>query len=626
MYGHATNRRRGTALVSALVVFMGIAGLVAATTTLTQVELGESRRSLDDLRAEALAEAGVERAKHFIGDALAKASVYDPLWGVTALFQGETEVAAFAGEPVVQDGGTIGAYTVTLRLEAQSADSVEVTVIATGYVPAAPADLPPGRRPDASSSVEVRLRWDLAPSHVFDNAYFINNWGWFYGNTILCRGNARSNGQFDVAGYAPTITGQPIYDGLDTSSGSALLSGYRDDNGDGLADGNDGGVFSGWDILAAQNLQGNGGNDENQHEFEDQVPMPNLSDLTKVEERALAAGGSISVGATPVCGAVYGDDAGERQNLYLVGTAADPIHIDGKVVVRGDVLISGYVTGQGAIYAGGNVYVPNSLRYLDGPSTPRPADNTQAATETWITANADKDFLGLFARENVVVGDHTHWMWRNYVSGWMGSSMNSSHEDAGEDGVPNTSAGRDGILGTADDDVLEGDGVFTTELYTEADAALGLIPPGRCVGDRIPGTGEDIDGDGEYDGTTSLADIDFSSPLDPTYWGGNIPAAGVPTYSSIASLYAARLDGVFYTNHSFSYLVLGSTAAAINGALVSRNENIVYGTPSISINYDCRMLGGNAGIAGDLLPKTVGEVEIVSWRQLVEDPHLGVTP
>ena len=553
MYVHATPERRGAALVAALVAFVGVAGLIAATTTFTQVELGASRRSFDELRAEALAEAGVERARALINDAVGKASVYDPLWGVTALFQGEDTVLPFDGAPVMSGGARVGAYTVRLDLVSSTADDVTVRVVATGYVPDAPAALPPGRRPDASASVEVTLRWSLAQSRVFDSAYFINNWGWFYGSTIRCNGNARSNGQFDCAGYSPTVTGQPTYDSASVGSGTASLTGYRDDNGDGLQDGNDGGVFSGWDIVGVQNLQGNGGNAENQHDFQDPVDMPNLSDMTKLEERAVSSGGGIAIGSVPVCNAVLGDEPGELENLYLVGTAANPIQIDGKVVVRGDVLISGFVTGQGAIYAGGNVYVPNTLRYLNPPTSPRPASNSQADTEAWLAANHDRDFLGLLAREHIAVGDHTHWMWRQYVGGWMSSALNASSEDSGEDGIPNTLAGRDGILGTGDDDVLEGDGVFTTEYYTEADALAGLIPPGRAVGDRIPGTGEDIDGDGEFDDTTTLADIDFDDALDPAFWAGNIPAGGEPTYSSIASLYANRLDGVFYTNQSFSY-------------------------------------------------------------------------
>lgn len=204
--------------------------------------------------------------------------------------------------------------------------------------------------------------------------------------------------------------------------------------------------------------------------------------------------------------------------------------------------------------------------------------------------------------------------------------MNGSAEDAGEDGIPNTTAGRDGVLGTADDDVLEADGVFTTQLYTAADEALGIIPPGFAVGDRVPSTGEDIDGDGQFDATTTLADIDFSHALDPAFWGGNIPPAGIPAYNAIASLYAARLDGVFYTNHSFSYVVLGGAVAQINGAVISRNENIVYGTPSIAMNYDARMLGGNSGIMAGLLPRVRRPVEVLTWRMLLEDPHRSVHP
>ncbi len=70
------------------------------------------------------------------------------------------------------------------------------------------------------------MRYILAPSRVFDYAYFINNWGWFYGDTIYCNGNARSNGQFDVAGYKPTVTGQPIYDDVDWN-GTAISAGIE---------------------------------------------------------------------------------------------------------------------------------------------------------------------------------------------------------------------------------------------------------------------------------------------------------------------------------------------------------------------------------------------------------------
>ena len=93
-------------------------------------------------------------------------------------------------------------------------------------------------------------------------------------------------------------------------------------------------------------------------------------------------------------------------------------------------------------------------------------------------------------------------------------------------------------------------------------------------------------------------------PLDTATWGGNMPVGGIASYSSIASLYANQLDAIFYTNHSFCYVVFGSTDAVINGALVSRNENVVYGTPKLKFNYDCRLLGGKSGIAGEISSAT----------------------
>lgn len=620
--------RRGTAMVSALVVFAGLFGLLFTTTLLSSIEVKEARRSVEDVRAQYLAEAGVERALQFMESAVQNSAFEGPMQGLNNLFAGGQEVTPFLGTQLLDGGNQVGAYTASLTLVDQTDESMTIQIDASGYLPDAPMNLPAGEQVSEWEAVSVTVVYDLEPSQVFDYSYFINNWGWFYGNTINANGNVRSNGQFDVAGYSPSANGQPLYDAVQWDGSSATLQGYQDDNGDGLEDGGDGGVWSGWDVVGAQNLRGTGGQAKNQHDFQEQVPMPNLTDLSYYEARAKAYGSGARIGSTTVSDAVYGDDAGETGNLYLHGTLADPIVLDGPLVVQGDVIISGYVEGQGSIYCGGNVYVPDSIRYVDPPSSPRPIGTTQADTEAWLSANWNKDFLGLFARENVVVGDHTNGTWQYYVDNWMSSSLNSSVEDAGEDGIPNTRKGKDGIAGTADDDVLEGDGTFTVDHYTAADLAYGLIPPGKSVGDAIPGTGEDIDGDGQYDPTTTLADVVLSKPLDAATWGGNMPAGGIAKYSDIASLYANHLDATFYTNHSFCYLVLGSQAAEINGALVSRNENIIYGTPSIEMNHDSRLLGGNSGVAGTLLPQVMRAPSVVRWQRLDRDPNFtaGLNP
>ncbi len=615
----ARESERGSAIVGVLVVLVGIMGIVYATGTASVVEVRDSRKAIDGVRASYLAEAGTERGVQFLTQAVKNTNMNSPLIGLTSLFAAGDTFTPFVGEGVMNDGNRVGGYSVSFTRVATTATSITIAIDATGYYPDAPSALPEGQQVSEWRAVRSTVRYSLAPSEVFDYAYFINNWGWFYGNTIRSFGNARSNGQFDCAGYSPTITGTPIYESVTWSGSNANLDGYIDDNEDGLTDGNDGGTFAGWDIVGAHNVQGNGGDAPNQHEFLDTIEMPNLTDLTQYEAAATAANSSITINGVTVSDGVYGDEVGEKQNLYLVGTAAKPIVLNGPVVVRGDVLISGVVTGQGAIYSGRNVYCPKSVTYANGPATPRPANNTEAATETWMTANANKDFLGLFAREHIVVGDYTNATWRAYVNQWMSDPLNASAEDAGADGIPNTRNGRDGILGTADDDVLEGDGVFTIERYTDEDAALGLIPAGKNVGDSIPGTGEDIDGDGVYDGQATMAQIPVDKPLNPGQWG-NLSSA-IPNYSSISSLRANKLDAVFYTNHAFCWLVLGSEAARINGGLVSRNESIIYGTPFMDVNQDARMLGRSSSKFANLLPRTVQPMEVLRWVPLDFDPN-----
>ncbi len=619
--GSRSTSRRGSALAGTLAILVSLLGLLYLTSRLSAVELKDTRNSVGVLQAKHVAEAGVERGLNFLAQAVKHTTIVDPLYGLNHLFEASPNYPLYNGEALVNGTTRVGAYSVRLTRVDSTPTSITIAVDASGYLPDAPAALPAGRAVDAWDAVHTLVKYELAPSKVFDYGYFINNWGWFYGDSIICRGNVRSNGQFDVAGYAPTITGQPLYDSVAWDGTHAALSGYHDDNGDGLSDGNDGGVWSGWDIIGASHLQGNGGHASNQHDYQDAVPMPNLSDLSVYEASALQQHGSITIDGVQVCDAVCGDGAGEKQNLFLVGTNDHPITLHGPVVVRGSVIISGVVTGQGAIYSGGNVYCPQSVTYKNPPSTPRPVANTQAATESWMSANWNKDFLGLFARENVVVGDFTDATWQFYESWWMSASMNSSVEDAGADGIPNTRRGRDGILGTADDDVLEGDGVFTISHYTEADLAAGLIPPGHNVGDPIPGTGEDIDGDGVYDPAETLSNVICTIPLNNSNWSGNIPASGISSYHSIASMRANQLDAVIYTNHGFCWTVLGSSSAVINGALVSRNENIVYGTPSMDVNYDTRLLGGASGMASRFLPLAVQAGQILQWKHLDQDPN-----
>lgn len=621
MNQRTNEREAGNALVAVMVSTIAISGLLYGSLSTTAVDMRSSVRSVDDVRTTSLAQAGVEQTISMLRNASQKLGTIDPMQGIRNLFAGG-QYAALTAAPVSIGGRTFGECTTKATAVVNEPDRMVVAIDSTGYFPVAPSNLPPGAEPPRHKSMRVTVEFNLERSRVFESSYFINNWGWFYGTNIFCNGNARSNGAFDCANYGPTVTGQPTYDDLTWDGGDALLTGYRDDNGDGLQNGLDGGMFAGWSIAGSNNVKRSGGGllpASNKHQFTEQHEMPNLTNLSSYEARAIEKGSTIKVGGTVLVNGVYGDGPGEKQHLYLIGTAANPIEINGPVVVRGSVVLAGVIKGQGAIYSGGNVYVPNNLQYADAPSTSRPANNTQAATEAWLEANRTKDFVAIMARENVVLGDHTNGTWRSYVSSWLAHSMNKSREDAGEDGIPNTRKGRDGILNTADDDVLEDDGQFTVQRYTADDAARGLIPPGFAVNSPIPGTGEDIDGDGAYDNTLTLANLDLPAALNTTNWGGTI--GGSVTFSSIASGAMTRLDGAFYTNHAFAWLTTPSSAIHMNGAMVSRNESVIYGGPGLHMNYDARLLGGSNTVIGDLLPKTLGPVVVRDWTVLPSDPH-----
>ncbi len=627
-------RLRGGALVAALVTMLLGAGLVWSALSVTSSDRREIARESQHIEARAIAEAGAHRALAFVRSTL-KLDPFDPIGEIDriAFTNGDLTqpiaVTIASDEALDRDGRRFGTFSVVMTA-APDGEARQLTITSTGYIP----DRATAR---AKETVRAVVEVGLEPGQVFDYGYFINNWGWFYGDTINAYGNVRSNAQFDAADYSPGVFGTPRYESVAlTDPTQPDLQGYIDDNQDGLLDGSDGGVFAGWNIVGADSLRGMGGQTENQHDFVDQVPMPNLSNLAVYEARAKANNASVQLGGgtdasgnplppTTVCNAVLGDESGEKQNVVLIGTAAKPIILNGPVVVRGDVIIKGVVTGQGAIYSGRNVYVADNLTYANGPATFVPTNESEAAAETWIAQNRSKDFCGLFAKENIVLGNFTHSWWRYYVGWWLGDSMNKSREDAGADLLQNTSAGRDGVVGTEDDDTLEDDGLFTVDHYTQEQADLGLLPAGKSVGDVIPGSGEDIDGDGVYDNTLDLTVFDLSAALGPTAWAGNLPA-GTTKFSSLSSIAITDVHAVLYTNHAAALLTLAwGLDFHLFGSIVSRNESLIYGTNSMNLYNDRRLQGG--GLYPTMLPQTVAPLRIVSWSRLESDVRvLEATP
>ncbi len=603
------DRGRRGAVLSVIPFFLVIAtALVGVSLSISARSLGDAHRDRRRLMAEYAARAGLERQLADLAAFTRLATLTSPFAGIDAL----NDRILYTREDFTSDGAPTGEYSVRTDVAVPGNDRRYVTVTATGWYP--DATDPRAERRTVRAVAEVAL----STARVFDYAYFINNWGWFYGGSITANGSVASNGQFDCGNTSPTVNGSPRY----TESDAGTLSGYLDDNGDGIMDGTDGGIYAGWDIVGTAGLNGMGANPVNQHDFQDPIPMPNLTDLTLYEQNAIANGSNITIAGVEVCDGVLGDEAGEHQHLYLKGTATDPIVLNGPVVVRGSVAIEGYVTGKGAIFAGDNVYIVKNVQYLNPPSPLRPADLSEAGTEAWIASNTGKDALGLFAREHVVIGNYTSSTWQSSVNSWMNSSLNKSKEDSGEDGIPNTKAGRDGILGTADDDLLEEDGTFTVDRYTAEHALLGQIPAGMNIGDPIPGSGEDIDGDGVYDPTVTLSEFAIPAALNSGQWGGNPPA--VASFGSASTLNINRVDAAIYTNHAIAgRLSTGAVGILFFGCMVSRNESIIYSAPSFQVSHDARLCGGGENF-GFLLPKTFAPLAVLSFESDAPPVEFGV--
>ena len=265
--------------------------------------------------------------------------------------------------------------------------------------------------------------------------------------------------------------------------------------------------------------------------------------------------------------------------MVLVGDATHPIIIDGPVVVRGSVIIRGVVKGQGALYANDDIYVAGNLNYVDAPPTKRPDSNSTADINAWRGANQGRNALGLFSSESVFFGR----------GGAPTSYFNHAMNDNAE-----ASAGLDQTNNTSDDSGGAGPSTWEVQTYSAADIALlnpdldldGFPddPLGPQVGDPVPGSGEDVDGDGVEDLRSTPADLglpgvgappntfgtgggQFGSQqiLDANWLGVSRLGAGSNPEYQAAAQNAHYIDATIYSNHFVVGSMSGGGGTQVNG-------------------------------------------------------------
>ena len=246
------------------------------------------------------------------------------------------------------DGSLSLAYMATARADSSNGfKNAWVSVVRTN------ANFPNIYLATASARVGDRVRTlqaviDKNPaSQIFDYEYFLNNWGWWWGNSITGNGGNRANWNFDFRNQ-PTVNGLILANGNITQNGVPVNQ-------------------------LTNNLPfgGQAGNDpiDLAHMGVPRVTMPNLRDFTYYNNKALANVNTngLWLGSTQVVFGVHTNLS--RPGLYLVGTASQPIIISNTVVVPGDVVISGKITGQGTLY--GAERIPANVSNLrEGPAIP----------------------------------------------------------------------------------------------------------------------------------------------------------------------------------------------------------------------------------------------------------------
>ena len=561
--------------------------------------------------------------------------------------------------------------------EDDAADAV-LPVVATAV-----CVLPNGLR--VSATIQECIVFQIGQSPVFDNAYFVNNYGWMSGNFTI-NGEFRANGNVSLTGgavvngfvYAApnaevgargevTLSSASIKNqsGYRSSSTTTTRSRYDTGNLDEMGS-YDAARTTGSIVKPTYNADGtvrSGSVTESSgaaivQEKADPVEMPFVSDLAPYVDYARDSGGTLdypAVSYTGSDGKVHTTPAGrinayrsmseagpagdaslaDAGSLLLVGTQSNPIRLNGPVVVAGDVIIKGYVSGQGTIYAGRNVHIIGDIKYVNAPKWTHTTSGDAARQEQ--AANETKDMLGLVAKGNVVVGDSTSASIAQNVNSGKILSYACDENDAAI-GYQSKFNGRytdtervSGLSGTLAARAPGG--------YDSASAQFGKVrsetvtletthTETRTTRKQVI-TGYDWWGRPQYGWqnvteTVEVPDTEvrLMTKYDRKYYETICDDQIVKSLRGTI----ATIDAVMYNNHG----VFGSLDAnfMINGALVCRDEGLTANGGTFNWDMRLRRKKGSAVVEKMGLPKGSGEPYVAEWIEVPDEmnptyPHVG---
>ena len=535
-------------------------------------------------------------------------------------------------------------------------------------------------------TLQERVIFGTGQSEVFDYAYFVNNYGWMNGSSIVINGDMRANGNINLSsstvnGYVIAAANEELgrmnnttVAGTVTLNSSPQIKGissYRSSATDrSRPDRDDYNTKGAYDAPAANGalakpsydsdgnpIDGTGtraavSGDVIVKEKQDSLPMPWVSELDDYVDFAVEKGGTLSCPAYKYTdsagtshsiasktvaahyeGAGPSEDAALADNgaLVLIGTSSNPIKINGPVVVDSDVIIKGYVTGQGTIYAGRNVHIIGDLKYVNAPSWGH-TDSDDAAVET---SNSSKDMLGLVAKGNIIIGDSTQNSWHssvdNYIKSGTSSSVVKSYTCDESDkliGYPETFAGDYTAIETVS-------GLTTAQAadavggYDEASGRFGKV---RTTTEKTGTTTQTYTEKYTYNERgkwktgyrTVTKEVDVYETLladsfTRRYYETVCDDAVMTSLKDSAGI--AQIDAVLYNNHGiFGTPGRNGYYFNLNGSLVCRDEALIFSGSGIRFNWDMRLRRSRDNKVSDRIALPVGPAEpyTVDWLQVPE--------
>ena len=624
MDGCSLYARKGAVLVTVLVttgvcalVLAGVLGYVSSATRMTALHAGNNICRLAAQGEIELAKAAVNeafnnsiaRGAHIIGGSLGNSVCSFDWFGVgdnttvtrTIGAQNGRGTAVTLDESAESCGCTVRVRAGRVRHPANT-QWAEVTFVAEA-VRANPGGT------ESRQTVAETVRFAQGRSKVFNNAYFVNNYGWFQGTGCTANGDVRANGDMyldsgckingrvyaarnEELGVDGDITNYGTMDSYSTyksttygvSNMSRPLA-VDPVTGDAVAGGYDA-PASATTQAKRERIHGN---------LERETEMPFIGDLTSSDSdyrqwiEELRAGDpamcKVTQGGTVLVDKYYdgvgpsGDASlADKGVLVLEGTQANPIVVNGPVVVASDVIIKGYVKGQGTIYSGRNVHIVGNIQYVNPPSWSGKRANSD---------NSSKDMLGLMAKGNIVMGDYTDSNWLSSIRTYLTSQpyVQQYACDSTDDliGYPATFGGS---YVAVEKVTHMGNGSDASHAPGGWDSATGQFGKVREVG-----TGQYTQKQ-VYNSRTrryEWQNVEITAPgtsYDRKYY------ESVALDSEISSRCSTitRIDAVLYNNHGI-FGKLGQ--CSINGSLVCRNEGLQYSS-KLYLNWDMRLYSGSS--------------------------------